>query len=191
MISKTVLSAQIKECTWGYWVGWILVATSLLAAGLGVYSLARASKEKIKMVSAPGESELNLKMPGVYMGILSVSGNSTDEIKRGQELEYLMVDAQTQEPLTIDKIPPAAYASAQLQKQVPLFQVAVPKAGQYVLSTNYPYYLDGPHLNVLLLNTDMGYVVREVIVSAIVSLIFLFLSCWLFIRTHRQRNPKK
>ena len=176
---------------WGYWAGGLLALLSVVSLGLGLYPMSVAAREKIKMVSVPGQTELHLKMPGAYVGIMGVSGQSASLSKSIQELEYSLIDQETQEPIPVEKVPSTVYASDKMDNRVPLFQFVVHRPGNYILDASYPYYLDGPSAQIVLINTDVGYVWRELIVGGIVCLIFGALSIYCFVKTYRQRHPGK
>jgi len=58
-----------KSQNWGYWIGGTFCFMALLALSLGLTPLILAAREKLKVVQLPGETMMNIRIPGTYMGV--------------------------------------------------------------------------------------------------------------------------
>ncbi len=58
-----------KTIQWGYWGGGFACVLALFSLALGLSPLLTSLKKNLIMTSCPGTQTLDLKSPGLYMGI--------------------------------------------------------------------------------------------------------------------------
>lgn len=183
------VSFKIKFHNWGYWAGGFFCLLGIFALSLGVTPLITAAREKLKMAEFPGRLELEFKIPGTYIAICVSKNLGSETVQRVRDIEYFLTDKDEQENIEIAKIPARAYFSEKEENQLPLFQFVIEKKGKYVLVSNYPYEMEGPKIQAVLLPIDIRYVRAELIVGIVLFLIFGFLGFY-FIRKTVKENRR-
>ena len=176
---------------WGYGLGGAFCFLGLLSLTLGIKPLVIAAREKLKIVDLPGETVLQFKMPGSYIGVYMNEDQDPTVQKRIQELDYLLLDDSTQEVLEVTKVPTASYMSEKQEKQIPLFKFVIDREGRYILRSGYPYDMEGPEIEAVLFNMDLRYVRAELIIGVIVFIVFEVLGIYFIRKNYKQRHLKK
>ncbi len=156
----------------GYWAGGLSCVLALFSLALGLSPLLTTFKKNLITARCPGTQTLDLNSPGLYTGVgLSKNIAEPDALKI-DSLEYSLVDSDGQLVPAFLKVPRRQYASDQPADHVPLFQFEIERKGKYSLLSNYPYNMEGPQLEVVIIHSDVNYTRAELLVGIV--LFFLF-----------------
>ena len=181
-MDRSLSGISSTDRQWGYWLAGLFCVLSILSVSFGVTPLLIAIRSKTITVELPGQTEVDLRLPGAYIAICVPKDFTADMLERLNDLRYSLVDEKGTES-EIVKLPPRKYASDRPEAQVPLFQFIVEDAGKYVLTSAYPYDLEGPKVNAVLIYMDYKYVRTELIVGLAFFLVFGGLGTYFLVKT--------
>lgn len=156
---------------WGYWLGGSLCFIGILALSFGITPFILSVRKSLIQLQIPGEQNLNLRLPGSYVGIALNKDKSKETLSWIKDLEYQLVQKKGNRVMELVKFPPKMYATEKIDNQLPLFQFVVAKPGKYLLSSQYPYGMEGPKIQALLFHTDLNYVRMELFIGLALFLI--------------------
>ena len=157
---------------WGYLFGGFLCFLGLFALSLGLVPLISTLVIKPAVVRMPGQETISLILPGTYVGVCTLEGQSPEDSRKIMDLRYFLSDEKEKDFFAVAKFPPRRYFQENEQNQVPLFQFAVKQKGKYILSSDYPIGIEGPVIHAALFHVDAAYVKSELVVGGLVCLLF-------------------
>ena len=183
-------NADPLDPKWGYLFGGFLCLLGLFALSLGLVPLISTILSKPVVVQLPGQETVNLKLPGTYVGVCTLEGQSPENAQKIMDMRYFLSDEREKDFFAIVKFPPRRYFQESEQTQVPLFQFAVKERGKYVLSSDYPIGIEGPAIHVALFHTDISYIKSELVVGILVALILCGLGGYIIRKAYKSSlNP--
>lgn len=169
----------------GYWAGGFFCVLSLFSLSLGLAPLVGNLKKNLVTAELPGISPLDLKAPGMYVGVGMGQGLSREDLQKVADIEYSLSDADGNPVQQFLKIPRAQSLSDKQESRFPLFQFEAPEKGKYYLNSSYPYGMDGPKVQAAILHTDLSYVRVELFAGILLFVIFAMLGGYLIRKSYK------
>ncbi len=194
---KTALRDYLDKWSQGrivlprYGSGFFCLCAGLVFLILGLIPVVQTARERPNVFPVPGESQIDIKVPGSYIALTYLSGKDKGIETRLNEIEYFMSDKMETEVVEIRRMPSTPYVTEKSNNQFPLFLFAVDRAGKYILSSRYPYDMEGPSVTAYLMHMDLRYVKAQFIVGTALFVIFSSFGLYLFYKQYRLKNPKK
>ncbi|OGR83643.1 MAG: hypothetical protein A2636_04570 [Elusimicrobia bacterium RIFCSPHIGHO2_01_FULL_64_10] len=174
---------------WGYWTGGAFCLLGLLALSVGLVPLAASFFNRPAAFEVPGQTSLDLRLPGTYVAVHNPAGVEPADLKKLSSISYYLSDAEEKEYFKVAKFPPRSYYSDSAGTQEPIFEFIVDKKGRYILSADYPIGVEGPKAAVVLFHADASYVRTELVVGLIVFLLFAGLGGAFIWKSYRLEHP--
>ncbi|MBI2118612.1 MAG: hypothetical protein HYT97_03185 [Elusimicrobia bacterium] len=173
---------------WGYWLGGLCCFIGILALSFGITPFILSVRKSLIMLQIPGEQNLNLRLPGSYIALALNKDKSKETLSWIKDLEYQLVQKKGSRVVELVKFPPKMYATDKKEDQIPLFQFVIDKPGKYLLSSQYPYGMEGPKIQGLLFHTDLNYVRMELFVGLALFLILGGLGLYFIWKTNKAKT---
>ncbi len=151
----------------GIWAGGAFCVLAILCLALGTIPLLRAYFYKPFSIQIPGQSTLNIALPGTYIGLATLAGRSPEEKQKALNLDYWLSDASEKEYLKVNKFPARSYYSEKEDASTPLFEIILDKKGKYVFTSDYAIGVEGPSFPVVLIHYDADHIRSELIAGAV------------------------
>ena len=158
---------------------------AVLALSLGLVPLIQAFLNKPVLIKIPGQETLNIKLPGTYIGVASLSGFSPEDKQKVVSMDYWLSDSGEKQFFPVNKFPQQNYYSDKEQAQSPLFEIILDRKGKYIFTSDYPIGTEGPKAPVLLYHYDVGHLQSELVVGIIVFVLFGALGGYFIWKTHQ------
>lgn len=151
----------------GFWAGTASLALAAVSLSLGLVPLFQAFTNKPIGLRVPGQTSLNLRLPGTYIGAASFQNLTPPEKRNAANFDYWLSDGAEKDFFPVNKFPSRNYYSVKEDAQVPLFEMIIQKKGKYVFTADYPIGVEGPSVSVVLHRYDAEHVRSELIVGSV------------------------
>ncbi|OGR87003.1 MAG: hypothetical protein A3A86_04695 [Elusimicrobia bacterium RIFCSPLOWO2_01_FULL_60_11] len=155
----------------GFWAGTASLALAAVCLALGLVPLFQAFLAKPLLLKIPGQTALDLKLPGTYIGTASFVGLSPQEKKNAVNFDYWLSDESEKDFLKVNRFPARNYYSDKEESQVPLFEIIIEKKGKYVFTADYAIGAEGPAVPVVLHRYDAEHIRAELIAGSVMFLL--------------------
>jgi len=156
----------------GFWAGLLSLLLASVSLSLGFIPLFQAFLNKPILLKIPGQTSLNLRLSGTYIGVASLQALSPEEKRNAAKFDYWLSDSAEKDFFPINRFPSKNYYSEKEDAQVPLFEMIVKKKGKYIFTADYPIGMEGSPVSVVLHRHDSSHILSELIVG---SLMFVLL----------------
>ena len=127
--------------------------------------LFQAFTHKPLVLKIPGQTIIDLRLAGTYIGAASFQNLTPQEKRNAANFDYWLSDSVEKDFFPVRKFPSRNYYSEKEETQVPLFELIVQKKGKYVFTADYPIGIEGPPVPIVLHRYDAEHVRSEMIVG--------------------------
>ncbi len=169
----------------GYWAGAGFCLLSILCLSLSLVPLVRAYFYKPIAVTMPGQTKIDAKLPGTYIGITSFTGRTPEDRIKAMNMDYWFSDSSEKEFYKVNKFPSKNYYSEKEEAQAPLFELIVGKAGKYVFTSDYAIGTEGPSFQTVLIHYDAEHIRSELVIGLLMCVLTGALGGFLIWKTRR------
>jgi hypothetical protein len=178
-------TAHPKWVLWGYAGGGALCFAGLLVLSVALGQVLRSATRGIVRANFPGTKTLELRKPGLYLGVVPLEG----DVSQAASLRVSLSELDTAAFVPLQQTPGARVAMAGGKPGLVLFQAEVPSAGRYMLNAAYPSGTSGPTMNAFLLHESIGHNRADIAAGVIVCLVLAGAGLYVILRTRRAAVP--
>ena len=151
----------------GFWSGTAAITLGAVSLALGLVPLFQAFSDKPLVLNIPGQTVIDLRLPGAYIGTASFQNLTAQEKRNASNFDYWLSDSVEKDFFPVRKFPSRNYYSEKEEAQVPLFEMIVEKKGKYVFTADYPIGTEGPPVPIVLHRYDAEHVRAELIAGTV------------------------
>jgi hypothetical protein len=151
----------------GLWAGLLSLLLASVSLSLGFIPLFQAFLNKPIVLKIPGQTALNLRLAGTYIGVASLQTLTPQEKRNTAKFDYWLSDSAEKDFFPVNRFPSRNYYSEKEEAQVPLFEMIVQKKGKYIFTADYPIGVEGPPVSVALHRHDSAHILSELIVGSV------------------------
>lgn len=190
MVSPTAANPSSTH-RWGYMVGGGLLALSLVMALVSFLDVVMTSARGLHKFSVPGVEILNIKKPGVYVGVAAPEKAQAASLQDLSRLQFSLTDTATQAQVSLMGFPAARTISVAGRAGAPLFQTEIESAGEYMLMSAYPDEGPGPTVEAYLVHESMNETRAGLVIGLLLFLVFAGAGVTVLVKTYRGAKALK